>query len=139
MHQHTYQGQTLKHEHDGGNRPHGYYGHEEDKGSPDFGAGTYQYLTPLLDRVTGFMDEQLSRDDMSLQEIAGEVITMVAEDEDQPVYVVTRARIEELAGREVTAEEFARIAKCIEFSTIDECVMGAVEQVTGLPEEDDES
>lgn len=82
MHEHTYQGQTLRHDHEGGTSPHGYYGHPEDAGSPEFGTGTYELLSApaLLDRVTGFMNEQLGQDDMSLAEIAGEVITMVTED-----------------------------------------------------------
>lgn len=44
MHTHTYLGQTLRHEHPGGDQPHGYYGHEEDKGGPAYGAGTYERL-----------------------------------------------------------------------------------------------
>lgn len=84
-HRHTFEGQALEHDHEGGAWPHGYYGHPEDKGSPVYGAGTYKRLgktTPepsLLARVTAFINEQLSRDDMSLEEIAGEVITMVTE------------------------------------------------------------
>jgi len=43
MHRHTYSGQTLRHDHEGGDQPHGYFGHPEDNvNSPDFGAGTYE-------------------------------------------------------------------------------------------------
>ena len=44
MHTHTYLGQTLRHDHPGGDQPHGYFGHEEDKGGPAYGAGTYERL-----------------------------------------------------------------------------------------------
>lgn len=47
MHTHTYLGQTLRHDHEGGDQPHAYYGHEEDGGGPAFGAGTYEYLGPV--------------------------------------------------------------------------------------------
>lgn len=30
IHEHHYSGETLRHSHDGGNEPHGYYGHAED-------------------------------------------------------------------------------------------------------------
>lgn len=47
MHEHTYMTQRLRHEHPGGTEPHGYFGHEEDKGGPAYGAGTYEYLGPV--------------------------------------------------------------------------------------------
>jgi hypothetical protein len=53
MHTHTYQRQTLRHDHPGGDRPHGYYGHEEDKGSPAYGEGTYE---PGETRTTSLAD-----------------------------------------------------------------------------------
>lgn len=158
MHTHTYSGQTLKHEHDGDDQEHGYFGHTEDEGSPDFGAGTYEYLgkhaqipvvdygfdpafairraEQLSDRISALggraaKDPELAALWQGLRDELGMVIYM------QPAYAVTRPRIEELAGREVTDEEFARIAKAISFSTVDECVMGAVEQVTGPADDED--
>lgn len=43
-HRHEFANQALVHEHAGDDQPHGYYGHDEDKGSPSYGQGTYQYL-----------------------------------------------------------------------------------------------
>jgi hypothetical protein len=60
MHTHTYQRQTLRHDHPGGDKPHGYYGHPEDAGSPAFGEGTYEPGDSLagalaeVDRVKGY-------------------------------------------------------------------------------------
>lgn len=106
MHRHTYQGQTLEHEHNFDGQEHGYYGHPEDAGSPDYGAGTYELLSPstdtLLDRVTGFLEDQLSRDDMSLAEIAGEVLTMVTRDGTPPAGKISPA-----------AAGLARVEGCI--------------------------
>lgn len=45
---------------------------------------------------------------------------------------------EEMAGREITDEEAARIAKAIEYSTVGECVSEAVFQVCGMPADNDE-
>lgn len=57
---------------------------------------------------------------------------------EELAYGVTRPMLDELAGRPVTDEEFARLRKALEFSTISECVRSAVEQVTGLADEDEE-
>jgi hypothetical protein len=54
--------------------------------------------------------------------------------EGKPLYTVTRETAEELAGREITDDEAARIAKAIEFSTVADCVSEAVFQVCGLAE-----
>jgi hypothetical protein len=34
-HSHTHQGQSLVHDHDGGDKPHGYFQHSEDVGLPE--------------------------------------------------------------------------------------------------------
>lgn len=57
---------------------------------------------------------------------------------EAPVWAVTRSRVEELAGRRVTDEEAARIAKAIDFSTANEAVEDAVLQVCGYPPEEDD-
>lgn len=54
------------------------------------------------------------------------------------LYSVTREMAEEMAGREITDEEAARIAKAIEYSTVGECVSEAVFQVCGMPADNDE-
>jgi len=54
------------------------------------------------------------------------------------LYKVTRETAEELAGREITDDEAARIAKAIEFSTAGDAVSEAVFQVCGLAGEDSE-
>lgn len=55
-----------------------------------------------------------------------------------PVWYVPRDAVEEMAGREITDEEATRIGRAIENSTVGECVSAAVEQVCGLPPDDDE-
>lgn len=49
----------------------------------------------------------------------------------EPVYVVTREAVEERVGRLLTDDEAEQIGKCIEFSSVDDCIDGAVEQVIG--------
>ena len=202
MHTHTYSGQTLKHDHPGGDQPHGYYGHPEDNvNSPEFGAGTYapgdtladalaavdrakgsgfttdgtakRHLVRMLfdlaetvrartarlqgDGMAGFdpataqlrLDQAVShltahhpraaRDARLASMLSGLRDELQAADWLRPVYAVTREKVEELAGREVTAEEYARISIAIEFSTIGECVSAAVGQVVDLAGGDAES
>jgi hypothetical protein len=158
-HTHTYQGQTLRHDHPGGDQPHGYYGHPEDNvNSPEFGAGTYELSAPRTgDGMAGFdpataqlrLDQAVShltahhpraaRDGRLASMLSGLRDELQAADWLRPVYAVTREKVEELAGREVTAEEYARIAMAIEFSTIGECVSAAVDQVIDLASGDAES
>ena len=45
MHEHHYSGQTLRHDHEGGDMPHGYYGHPEDYAAGDPVPGTYRNLS----------------------------------------------------------------------------------------------
>lgn len=54
------------------------------------------------------------------------------------LYSITRADVEDLAGRSVTDTEAERIARAIEHSTVGECVAAAVEQVVGVDELDEE-
>ena len=51
------------------------------------------------------------------------------------LWKVTRETAEGLAGRKITDEEAARIARAIEYSTVHECVSEAVYQVCGLTED----
>lgn len=72
MHTHTYLGQTLRHDHPGGGQPHAYYGHEEDKGGPAFGAGTYEAGTsasPLADALAGVDHAQGQPDEFGLGQV----------------------------------------------------------------------
>lgn len=56
----------------------------------------------------------------------------------QVLYAVTRGDVEERAGRPVTDDEADRIGRAIEHSTVSECVEGAVEQVVGFDDLDDD-
>lgn len=93
-------------------------------------------LTQARERLEHFpraaRDGQL---DAVLRSLADELGMVVY---TRPVYAVTRPMLEELAGREVTDEEAARIGRCIEHSTVGECIGGAVEQVCGLPDDDED-
>lgn len=53
------------------------------------------------------------------------------------MYVLARGDITRLCGHEVTDEEADRVGKALGYSTLQEAVNGAVEQVCGLPEEYD--
>ena len=54
MHEHHYSGQTLRHDHEGGDMPHGYYGHPEDyaAGDPCPARTAICQATPCPARVT---------------------------------------------------------------------------------------
>jgi hypothetical protein len=54
-----------------------------------------------------------------------------------PLYAVTREMVEELAKREVTDEEVARIRSSIEFGTVREAVEDAVYQVIDVPDDEE--
>ena len=54
------------------------------------------------------------------------------------VYRVTAGDLDAIAGRELTAYELERIGDGIGNSTIGDCIEAAVEQVAGLPEDDED-
>lgn len=56
--------------------------------------------------------------------------------EDRTAYRLTYADLDAIAGRELTDEEVQRVAVAIDNSTAGDAVAAAVEQVTGLADED---
>jgi hypothetical protein len=56
----------------------------------------------------------------------------------EPLYVITREDVEVRAGRPITDDEAHDIAKCIEFSSVGECIEGAIEQVIGVLDDTDD-
>ena len=81
-------------------------------------------------------------DDMVIVQVVTDTQEIAAEkalDRPAPLWSVTRASVERMAGRPISADEAERIIKAIEYSTINECIDAAVDQVVGLTftEEDD--
>lgn len=64
-------------------------------------------------------------------------MTENASSADQPVWTLTRGHLEEKAGRPLTDDEVARVAKCFEYSTIGDVIDGVLDSC-GLQADDDE-
>jgi len=68
-----------------------------------------------------------------------EVVTQERQDraERDTVWRLSRADVEQLAGRPVTSDEVERVAFAIDNSTANETVSAVVEQVCGLADEEE--